>query len=153
MRNTDYVIGLVVNTGRDTKVMQGATDPPLKHSSLDRGINYLMVGIISLQLFLCAIATVLRLVYDQEMETHWYAHESIGELSDSISLEVLVLGILRWFVTLAAFVSVSLYVSVDSNKARLPNREAQLSLLCVQAPRALRSLLPSCLALTTRRHS
>ena len=42
VRNTDYVIGLVVNTGVDTKVMQGAVAPPLKYSSVDHGVNYLM---------------------------------------------------------------------------------------------------------------
>ena len=120
VRNTDYVIGLVVNTGRDTKVMQGQSEPPLKASSLDRGINYLMAGIIVTQLCLCFIATLLRTFYDQEIESHWYAHETLGDdAAASIDFDTLFFGILRWFVTLAAFVSVSLYVSVDSNKAMM----------------------------------
>ena len=117
VRNTDYVIGMVVNTGRDTKVMQGQMEPPLKSSTLDRGINFLMTGIVSIQLLLCLVATALRLVNDREVATHWYTHEGIDSDTQAVDAYTVFIGILRWFVTLAAFVSVSLYVSVDSNKA------------------------------------
>ena len=59
VRNTEYVIGLVVNTGKDSKVMQGQQDPPLKTSSIDRGINYLMLGVMTLQILMCLACTVL----------------------------------------------------------------------------------------------
>lgn len=38
VRNTEYVIGLVVNTGNDTKVMQGSVLPPTKRSRIDRAL-------------------------------------------------------------------------------------------------------------------
>ena len=49
-----------------------------------------------------------------DLDPAWYVHESVGEQSP---LPNLVISTLRFFVLLAAFVSVSLYVSIDSNKA------------------------------------
>ena len=39
VRNTDWVVGLVVNTGKDTKIMMSNVDPPLKSSSMTYLIN------------------------------------------------------------------------------------------------------------------
>ena len=39
LRNTDWVHGLVVYTGRDSKLVQNATKTPLKRSNMDRVIN------------------------------------------------------------------------------------------------------------------
>ena len=114
LRNCEYVIGLVVNTGKDSKVMQGMQPPKLKRSGLDRGINYLMVGIMTLQLVLCTVCTILQNVWDAQLQAPaWYLHEG----ADIIPMPPLIIGILRFFVLLAGFVSVALYVSVDSNKA------------------------------------
>ena len=49
VRNTEYIIGLVVNTGVDTKVMQGARAPPLKRSQIDLAINVIMWTILGVQ--------------------------------------------------------------------------------------------------------
>jgi len=115
VRNTDYVIGLVINTGADSKVMQGQQPPKLKRSTLDRGINLLMVGVICLQLVLCLVCTLMQAAYDDEQkpggdQPAWYLHTGEDATHSAV------VGILRFFVLLAAFVSVSLYVSVDSNK-------------------------------------
>ncbi|KAA8530237.1 hypothetical protein F0562_004946 [Nyssa sinensis] len=39
LRNTDYIYGVVVFTGHDTKVMQNATDPPSKRSKIERRMD------------------------------------------------------------------------------------------------------------------
>ena len=114
VRNTEYVIGLVVNTGKDSKVMQGQQAPRLKRSSLDRGINSLMVGVIVLQLVLCVICTVMQVSYEGDLRAPaWYLHED----TEVIPLPDTFWMVIRFFVLLNGFVSVSLYVSVDSNKA------------------------------------
>ena len=114
VRNTDYVIGLVVNTGKDTKVMQGQQAPKTKRSSLDVGINSLMIGVVVMQFILCVICTVMQTSSNQELQAPaWYLHEG----SSIIPLPGAPWNVLRFFVLLNGFVSVSLYVSVDSNKA------------------------------------
>ena len=43
LRNTDRVIGVIIYTGQDTKVMMNATDPPSKRSILEKKIDYLIL--------------------------------------------------------------------------------------------------------------
>ncbi|GAV83638.1 E1-E2_ATPase domain-containing protein/HAD domain-containing protein [Cephalotus follicularis] len=39
LKNTDYIYGVVIFTGHDTKVMQNATDPPSKRSEIERKMD------------------------------------------------------------------------------------------------------------------
>ncbi|GAB2278100.1 Probable phospholipid-transporting ATPase 8 [Dionaea muscipula] len=39
LRNTEYIYGVVIFTGHDTKVMQNATDPPSKRSRIERRMD------------------------------------------------------------------------------------------------------------------
>ncbi|XP_057482222.1 probable phospholipid-transporting ATPase 8 [Actinidia eriantha] len=47
LRNTDYVYGVVVFTGHDTKVMQNATDPPSKRSKIERKMDKIVYILFS----------------------------------------------------------------------------------------------------------
>ncbi|RAL46890.1 hypothetical protein DM860_005169 [Cuscuta australis] len=47
LRNTDYIYGVVVFTGHDTKVMQNARDPPSKRSAIEKRMDkiiYILFG-------------------------------------------------------------------------------------------------------------
>ncbi|KAL0961560.1 hypothetical protein UPYG_G00355480 [Umbra pygmaea] len=54
LRNTQWVHGMVVYTGHDTKLMQNSTRPPLKLSSVERTTNSLILA-----LFTCLLAISL----------------------------------------------------------------------------------------------
>lgn len=45
VRNSEYAIGLVINTGSDTKVMQGARKSKTKESGIDKNINPIIGGV------------------------------------------------------------------------------------------------------------
>ncbi|XP_052196379.1 probable phospholipid-transporting ATPase 8 [Diospyros lotus] len=47
LRNTDYVYGVIVFTGHDTKVMQNATDPPSKRSKIERKMDKIVYILFS----------------------------------------------------------------------------------------------------------
>lgn len=54
LRNTDYIYGVVVFTGHDTKVMQNATDPPSKRSKIERRMDkivYILFSVLILVSF------------------------------------------------------------------------------------------------------
>ncbi|XP_043724022.1 probable phospholipid-transporting ATPase 8 isoform X2 [Telopea speciosissima] len=51
LRNTEYIYGVVIFTGHDTKVMQNATDPPSKRSKVERKMDkiiYFLFGVLVL---------------------------------------------------------------------------------------------------------
>ena len=76
LRNCEYAYGLVINTGVDTKVMQGARRPPLKVSTLDHYVNLIMIGVIILLLVVCVLAAALCRHYEDElMPDNWYLYD------------------------------------------------------------------------------
>jgi len=106
LRNADYVIGLVVNTGSDTKVMQGARKPPLKQSTMDASINKMMAIVAVILLTMCVFLSAASFSWDEGLgeDQHWYI--------DAYS-SAFIWRFLYFLVLLASFVSVTLYVSIN----------------------------------------
>lgn len=58
LRNTDFIYGVVIFTGRDTKVIQNSTAPPSKRSSIEKRtdkIVYFLFGVLVLLSFIGSI--------------------------------------------------------------------------------------------------
>ncbi|CAD8207799.1 unnamed protein product [Paramecium pentaurelia] len=55
LRNTDWIIGLVVYTGQDTKIMRNADASRVKSSEIERIMNILILGILVVQIILSII--------------------------------------------------------------------------------------------------
>ncbi|XVF14098.1 hypothetical protein REPUB_Repub09cG0027900 [Reevesia pubescens] len=47
LKNTDYIYGVVIFTGHDTKVMQNATDPPSKRTKIERRMDKIIYVLFS----------------------------------------------------------------------------------------------------------
>ena len=63
LKNTSFVIGIIVYVGHDCKIMKNAKDPVTKYSSLERLMNFGLVAIFIFQAILCIIAAILRGIY------------------------------------------------------------------------------------------
>ena len=63
LKNTPFVIGIVVYVGHDCKIMKNAKDPVTKYSSLERLMNFGLVAIFIFQAILCILAAILRGTY------------------------------------------------------------------------------------------
>ncbi|KAH9790705.1 putative phospholipid-transporting ATPase 8 [Citrus sinensis] len=58
LKNTDYVYGVVVFTGHDTKVMQNATDPPSKRSKIERKMDKIVYLLFSTLILISSTGSV-----------------------------------------------------------------------------------------------
>lgn len=58
LRNTDYIYGVVVFTGHDTKVIQNSTDPPLKRSKVERKTDRIIYFLFSFLFFMAFVGSV-----------------------------------------------------------------------------------------------
>lgn len=58
LRNTDYIYGVVIFTGHDTKVMQNATDPPSKRSKVERKMDKIIYILFSTLIVISSIGSV-----------------------------------------------------------------------------------------------
>lgn len=77
LRNTDYIYGVVIFTGHDTKVMQNSTAPPSKRSKIEKRMDkviYLLFFILVLISFIGSIFFGISTKEDLEdgRMTRWY---------------------------------------------------------------------------------
>lgn len=59
LRNTQYIYGVVIFTGHDTKVMQNATDPPSKRSKIERKMDKIVYLLFSILVLISSLGSVL----------------------------------------------------------------------------------------------
>lgn len=112
LRNTEWVLGLVLNTGRDTKLMQNMKPRPRKNSRLEKETNRHFV--VSLLLQICiVIALAIRSsqicedLFGQE-KFAWYLNERSGcSRFDSF------VKFFTFFLTFSSLIPMSLYVSME----------------------------------------
>ncbi|CAN8305350.1 unnamed protein product [Cochlearia groenlandica] len=79
LRNTEYVYGVVVFTGHDTKVIQNSTEPPSKRSRIERKMDkiiYMMFGVVFLMSLIGSIIFGIETRQDKVTEQgrteRWY---------------------------------------------------------------------------------
>ena len=72
LKNTPFVIGIIVYVGHDCKIMKNSKDPVTKYSSLERLMNFGLVAIFIFQAILCIIAAILR--------GYYYNHNNLDDV-------------------------------------------------------------------------
>ncbi|CAI5700794.1 hypothetical protein KXD40_009608 [Peronospora effusa] len=121
LRNTEYIYGLVVNTGPDTKIMMASSSEPMKWSNMERRLNRQILYICVLMVVLCLAGTILSTVWNHQnlkidpQKGAWYLYDG-----DSMAVKSPVgnffIMVLYYFLLLNSFIPVSLYVSMTSVK-------------------------------------
>eukprot|EP00667_Euglena_gracilis_P000907 EG_transcript_907 len=109
LRKAAWVCGVVVFIGQETKMMQNATKPPHKQSSMERNINYMLLYILLEEVLFILVCSGLAITFNTP--PHWYL--------DSYPKKVTL-----FFVSLPTFlilfntlIPISLYVSIEMVKA------------------------------------
>ena len=64
LRNTDWCYGLVIFAGRDTKLMQNSGKAKFKRTSIDRLLNFIILGIVFFLLCMCLFCTIASGVWE-----------------------------------------------------------------------------------------
>ena len=72
IRNTEYVIGSVVFTGMDTKIMQNTAEPKYKFSKLELLNNKAIILVFVLQFLLAFSGALFGMIWIiHNRSTHW----------------------------------------------------------------------------------
>lgn len=116
MRNTEWVMGVVVYTGRDTKLMQNVKPRPRKNSRLERETNRHYFMCLFLQIFIIITLSIRSSQKCDEFfggdRNAWYLLERDGcKGVDSL------LRVFTFFITFSALIPISLYVSMEVVRA------------------------------------
>ncbi|EGB10874.1 hypothetical protein AURANDRAFT_22034, partial [Aureococcus anophagefferens] len=130
VRSVDWVLGVAVNTGPDTKIMKSNKDPPMKESSLILAINRVLKYIIGLLTMICLTGGLCSYLWmsSNAGEDAWYLGypraDAIWGAADRRASQARVVNLeeawfikfFYYFLLMAQFVPVSLYVSMSMTK-------------------------------------
>jgi phospholipid-transporting ATPase len=80
LRNTEWVHGLVIYTGRDSKLIQNMTKTPLKRSSMDKATNRQVIFMFLVLVVLSVVSAICYAVWNAVWaERLWYLQMSSDE--------------------------------------------------------------------------
>lgn len=114
LKNTDWIVGIVVYTGHQTKIMLNSANSRKKTSKLEGQMNSQIIYIFLMQLMLCAACSLYY--------SYWYYHNrwvtdiylelvTSGESSDPVYQ--FVVQFFTWMLIFTNFVPISLLVTLE----------------------------------------
>jgi len=117
LRNTAWCYGIVIFAGKDTKLMQNSGKTKLKRTSIDKLLNFIIIGIVFFLLCVCLFCTIACGVwetltgYNFQIYLPWdtLIPKDLGSGATLISLLVF----FSYAIVLNTVVPISLYVSVE----------------------------------------
>lgn len=112
LKNTDYAIGVVVYTGKDTKLMLNSGQPRYKQSQIEVITNRLILGLLGVELALCVAAATGSLVWNANYNNLYQEfipvrYSAFGEA---------VMTFFTMFILLTSMIPISLIISLDMVK-------------------------------------
>uniref|UniRef100_A0A672GNL8 Phospholipid-transporting ATPase n=1 Tax=Salarias fasciatus TaxID=181472 RepID=A0A672GNL8_SALFA len=80
LRNTQWVVGIVVYTGHDSKLMQNSTKAPLKRSNVERVTNMQILVLFGILLVMALVSSVGAAIWNREHteDACWYLSRDIS---------------------------------------------------------------------------
>ena len=116
VRNTKWVIGLVVYTGKDSKIMLNSGVTPSKRSRLDRQINpQIMLNFMILGC-MCLICAFAATIYQRSFVYEIAPFEGISPSTVEDPLKVGFLTFFRCMIIFQNIIPIALYISLDVTK-------------------------------------
>ncbi|CAH0553187.1 unnamed protein product [Brassicogethes aeneus] len=117
LRNTQWCYGLVIFAGKDTKLMQNSGKTKFKRTSIDRLLNFLIIGIVFFLLSMCLFCMVACGIWESLVGRYFQTFLPWDTLVPSEPLGgATIIALLVFFsyaIVLNTVVPISLYVSVE----------------------------------------
>ncbi|CAI5995733.1 unnamed protein product [Closterium sp. NIES-64] len=123
LRNTKWAVGIVVYTGRETKIMMNSTDPPSKRSFVEKRLDFVIMFELVVLVGLATFSSVMYGVYlGKYMPQQWYLRpeDYTGVTGVAKAMynwqQPALAGFMQFFTALVLygyFVPISLYVTME----------------------------------------
>uniref|UniRef100_A0A4W5PA57 Phospholipid-transporting ATPase n=1 Tax=Hucho hucho TaxID=62062 RepID=A0A4W5PA57_9TELE len=80
LRNTQWVVGIIVYTGHDSKLMQNSTKAPLKRSNVERVTNIQILVLFCILLVMALVSSIGASIWNKQHteEACWYLSRDIS---------------------------------------------------------------------------
>jgi len=107
LKNTKFIIGVVVYTGKDTRMVMNSRPPAAKQANVEQIINRVMYVVLAAQAVLALISDALYLYFKHDYENLWYLYRPDLILPDPIGY------FLTFFVLYSNLMPISLYPTLE----------------------------------------
>ncbi|XP_057415558.1 putative phospholipid-transporting ATPase 9 [Lotus japonicus] len=120
LRNTDFVYGVVIFTGHDTKVMQNSTDPPSKRSKIEKRMDKVIYCLFFVLFLVSLIGSIFFGIWTKKdlkngRMKRWYLRpdDSTVYYDPTQAEAAAILHFLTALMLYGYFIPISLYVSIE----------------------------------------
>ncbi|XP_027361174.1 phospholipid-transporting ATPase 3-like [Abrus precatorius] len=119
LRNTEYIVGVVIFTGHETKVMMNAMNVPSKRSTLERKLDKLILALFATLFVMCFIGAVGSAIFVNKK--YFYLHldsseEGSAQFNPRNRFLVFLLTMFTLITLYSTIIPISLYVSIEMIK-------------------------------------
>eukprot|EP00002_Diphylleia_rotans_P017046 TRINITY_DN3306_c0_g2_i2.p1 TRINITY_DN3306_c0_g2~~TRINITY_DN3306_c0_g2_i2.p1 ORF type:complete len:1090 (-),score=226.20 TRINITY_DN3306_c0_g2_i2:575-3844(-) len=113
LRNTDWIVGIVIFAGHDTKLMRNSSKSKFKTSTIERNLNAYILSVFGVLVALATLSGILGGVFvNDAKEDAWYLNFSSSENATAYGG----MGILTYMILYNTLIPISLYVSIEMVK-------------------------------------
>lgn len=130
LRNSEYVIGIVIYIGPESKIMLNAKKTAKKVSSMMKMTNIMLYSMFAFQLVLIILFAALSIIWqNNNSATHLYANINISNQS---GVERYFTQLMTYWVAYSHLIPISLYVIIEMLKltlAKLVNIDPNMQFL------------------------
>mmetsp|Transcript_7725 Transcript_7725/g.28487 ORF Transcript_7725/g.28487 Transcript_7725/m.28487 type:complete len:1174 (-) Transcript_7725:136-3657(-) len=113
LKNTGFVIGVVVYTGQESRIMMNASAPPSKRSHFEKFVNRQLIIVAFFQALITFGSAAGALIWRNNNENAWYLREDENGDSDFVFFVKISI---TFFILYSYLVSISLIVSLEVGK-------------------------------------
>lgn len=118
LRNTEYIVGVVIYTGHETKVMMNSMNVPSKRSTLERKLDKLILALFATLFMLCLIGSIGSGVFINRKYFYLGLEGKVneGQFDPSNRFVVVILTMFTLITLFSTVIPISLYVSIEGIK-------------------------------------
>ena len=122
LRNTEWIVGIIIYTGHSCKIMKNAKDPILKMSSVEKLLNKLLVGIFICQAFFSLLSALFHYIFFKKEKSLILQNSTIEENNgyhlfiDFLPFSLIIDSIINFFtylLLLNTMIPVSLIITLE----------------------------------------
>ncbi|KAG0494855.1 hypothetical protein HPP92_005849 [Vanilla planifolia] len=117
LRNTEYIVGVIIFTGHETKVMMNSMNVPSKRSTLERKLDKLILALFGGLFFMCLIGAIGSGVFIDRKYFYLGLSEHVEQqFNPSNRFVVTILTMFTLITLYSTIIPISLYVSIEMIK-------------------------------------
>ncbi|ODN03513.1 putative phospholipid-transporting ATPase IF [Orchesella cincta] len=121
LKNTDYIYGIVVYTGKDTRLARNSEKTEAKFTTIESAVNYYLLIFISILVLLVAFCSVMFYAVDWYPEVAgdegpWYLRDNKNPTEMRKQIAEIVNTIGSFVILFNYIIPISLYVTVELQK-------------------------------------